>query len=129
MKKILLVLLFGVVVFCIYRHMQLSAIQIGDLTWVYLGDNISKIQYKDRILVGPGYIEVNISPEFVCGNFSGLYDLHNRWFVIKRCTGDVYVGESADEAERRVCGVASVPCLSNLKYSSFITMKSEHRCK
>lgn len=100
MKVLTLAVLFFVTGVLLYMCVKRPSLSIGELRWVYLGDNISVIRAQGEDLIGPGNIELHVASNFVYGIFSYASDYVNRWFAIKRDTQEVYVSERPEEIER-----------------------------
>lgn len=92
----LCLLVFGALYFCFRR----PCIPIGGLRWIYLGENVSVIRACGKDLMGPGFIELHVSSNFVYGACSSEGELESRWFAIGKYTRKVYAGETVDEVER-----------------------------
>ena len=84
----------------LYMRFKSPSLSIGELRWVYLGDNVSVIRAQGKDLVGPGNIELHVSSNFVYGCFSHANDFVGRWFAIKRDTHETHVSEKPEEIER-----------------------------
>lgn len=86
-KIIVWLLLCGLAMSIFFRKPSIS---IGDVRWVYEGDNISHIACGHDILVESGGIELNHSGHFICGLFVSHKEACSYWFVIDMRTNGVY---------------------------------------
>ena len=87
---------FGVL---LYVYCWKPSLTLGEMQWVYLGDNISIIRAHGKNLIGPGHIELHVSSNLVYGVFSAEDDFEGRWFAIERDTLKTYVRERPEEIE------------------------------
>lgn len=124
---------FGVLYLCLSR----PSLSIGKLRWVYRGANISVIRAGGKDLVGPGFIELHVSSNFVYGVVSCENDLETRWFAIRKDSQKVYVGESPDHVERMLGlayseGDAVWPeeiRRNGLYYKTFQSQRESEKCR
>lgn len=98
------------------RHGQLlrRSLQVGDLDWIYRGDNTSEIQFNGRPIIGPCRLEIMEDNDFVYGNS----DEDSPWFVIDKNTHHVARGNDFNS----LCRAMGVVCpIGRLRLETFLT--------
>lgn len=93
------VTVFGIAISLVGRIVfPRQCVPIGDMEWVYLGDNMSEIRFKGEMLVGPCQMEIAEVDDFVYGNSSE----DSPWFVIDKKTHCILKGDSLGEVCRAI---------------------------
>lgn len=90
------------------------SLQIGDMDWIYMGNNVSVIQYAGKTIVGPCRLEIMERDHFVYGNS----DEDESWFVIDKNTHHVARGDDLDNICKEIG--ASYP-VGRFRFETFLT--------
>ena len=98
------------------RHSRLlrRSLQIGDMDWIYMGNNRSEIQFNGRTIVGLCQLEIMEESDFIYGNS----DEDSPWFVIDKNTHQVVRGQGLNDICREM-GV-SYP-IERFRFETFLT--------
>ena len=94
------------------------SVPIGDMEWIYLGNNMSEIRFRGKTLTGPCQMEIVETGDAVYGNS----DEDTPWFVIDKKSHRILKGGRL----YCVCRAMGVPYLDRkgFRFETFLTRRN-----